>query len=94
MALTLDSVVIRRDGLMSTQLDQDVVILNPARDNYFGMDEVGRRIWELLAVPRRISDLCRVIAQEFRGDIGQITADVLSFLRELIAEDLVHVAKS
>jgi len=78
---------------MSSPLDGDIVVLNPARDNYVGMDEIGRRIWELLAVPRRVSDLCGQAAQEFQGDTRQIETDILTFLNELAAEALVHVAK-
>lgn len=77
---------------MSGPLDRDVVILNPARDNYVGLDEAGRRIWDLLAVPNEVRDLCRQVANEFDGDPGQIAADILAFLNELATEGLVDVA--
>jgi hypothetical protein len=94
MPLTFDSIVVRTGGLMSTPLDRDVVILNPARDNYVGLDEVGRRVWDLLAVPNDVRDLCLQVTREFHGDPRQIAADTLAFLNELAAEGLVHVAKT
>lgn len=78
---------------MSTPLDREVVILNPARDNYVGLDEVGRRVWELLEAPNHVRDLCVRMTKEFRGDPEQIAAEILAFLNELAAEGLLDVAK-
>lgn len=93
MPLNFDSIVLRTGGLMSTPLDDEVVILNPARDNYVSLDEIGRRVWELLAVPNDIRTLCLQVTKEFHGDSRQIETDVLAFLNELAAEGLVDVAK-
>jgi hypothetical protein len=94
MPLTLDSLVVRTGGLMSTALDREVVILNPAGDNYVGLDEVGRRVWDLLATPNSIKDLCLQVMGEFHGDPREIEADILAFLSELAAEGLVDVAQT
>lgn len=91
--LTLDSTVVRTSGLMTTPVDRDFVILNPARDNYVGLDEIGRRIWELLTAPCQVSELCRRVAQEFSGDSKEIATDILAFLNELASEGLIDVAK-
>jgi Coenzyme PQQ synthesis protein D (PqqD) len=94
MPITLDSVVIRTRGLMSTPLEDNIVILNPARDNYVALDEIGRRVWELLAVPSGVGDLCHQVTQEFQGDSTRIGSDILAFLNELAAEGLLYVAKA
>ena len=78
---------------MTTPLDGEVVILNPARDNYVGLDDIGRRVWDLLAVPNRVRSLCLQVTKEFHGDPRQISADILAFLNELAADGLVNVAK-
>jgi len=78
---------------MSTPLDREVVILNPARDNYVGLDEVGKRVWELLAEPTEVRDLCRRVTGEFHGDPERIAAEVVDFLNELAAEGLLAIMK-
>ena len=88
----LDSVVVRTPGKMSAPVNQDIVIFNPAGDNYVGLDEIGRRVWELLVVPVKANDLCARVAREFEGDPNEIAADVLAFVGELAAEGLVNVA--
>jgi len=93
MFLTFESIVVRTDGLMSGSLDDSLVILNPLRDNYVELDEIGRRVWELLESPMAVGQICERIAEEFAGDPGQIADDLLGFLKELMDERLVHVAE-
>jgi hypothetical protein len=92
MPLTPASIVSRTEGLMSTSLGEDLVILNPATDNYIGLDEIGRRVWDLLATPEPVEDLCLRLSREYRGNPQQISADILDFLNEMAAEGLVYVA--
>jgi hypothetical protein len=84
--------IIRAEGLMTTGVDQELVILNITRNSYAGLDDIGRRIWDLLATPRRVDDLCRQLNQEYEASREQVRADVLSFLAEMEREGLVHVA--
>jgi hypothetical protein len=89
--MNLKTKIARAEGLMGTTVDEELVLLNMAHDNYVGLDAIGRRIWELLETPRRIDDLCRQLSEEFEGAPEDIQADVLAFLKELAAEDMVHV---
>ena len=91
MPLGLSSVVTRTGGLMEAAVDQEIVILNMATDHYVGLDEIGRRIWELLEGPRRVDDLCQQLSKEFDAGPDQIAADVLPYLAELEREKLVHI---
>ncbi len=91
MPLTFDSVVKRNAGLLSTQLGEDIIILNPLRDNYIGLDEIGGRVWALLAAPIKVDRLCGDVVQQYQGDRQQIPADLIAFLNELDGEGLLEV---
>lgn len=91
MPIDLFTTVVRTEGLMTAPVDNDLVILNMKGNNYLSLDHIGRRIWELIAVPVTVADLCRQLATEFQGTDEQIAADVLSFLARLEAEGLVRV---
>jgi hypothetical protein len=86
-----DAIVTRNDELMSAPVDQDIVFLNEATDSYVGLDEVGRRVWDLLQRPRRLGELVDRLCAEFDGRREVITADVAAFLRELDAEGMVRI---
>jgi hypothetical protein len=92
--MDLYDIVERNQDVSSARVGSDVVILNLARDDYVALDEVGRRVWELLEDPCRVGDLCAQLAREFAGPAAQIEADVHGFLVELEREDLVRVTRS
>jgi len=91
MPIELTASIVRTRGLTSELVDEDLVILNLAGDNYIGLDEIGRRIWELIETPRRVDELCQQLSQEFNATPEQIAVDVLPFLAELESEKLAHV---
>jgi len=76
---------------MSTRVDSDIYLLNPMRDQYTGLDEIGRRIWDLLEATSRVDELCDWVSQEYRGDPQRITTDLIEFLNELDTEGLLEV---
>jgi hypothetical protein len=58
---------------------------------YYGLDQVGSRIWELVREPIRVSDLRDAIEREYDVDPQQCETDVLAFLRELAFKGLIEV---
>lgn len=91
MSLSSDSVVKRTDGLMSTRVGEEIYVLNPVRDSYTGLDNIGRRIWDLLEATTRIDNLRDRMVQEYEGDPQQIATDVMEFLNNLHTEGLLEV---
>jgi hypothetical protein len=93
MTLTADSILARNKGALSTPLDGDLIVLNPLRDSYVCLDNIGRYVWELLAEPRAVRELCDELAARYSGDRERIVADAMRFLNELMVEELVVEAE-
>ena len=91
MTITPSVQVARRAGLMTAQVDQDLVVLSLASNSYLALDPIGRRIWELIETPHRVDDLSGQLSREFAGPLEQIQADVIKFLSELERERLLDV---
>jgi hypothetical protein len=91
MPIELSTRIVRVEDLMTAPADRDLVILNLVGNNYVALNDVGRRIWELLQAPRRVDELCQQLSREFGAVPEQIAADVLPFLNELQSEHLLHV---
>jgi hypothetical protein len=89
MPLEISTLVARFPDLMSTPVDKEIVILSLASNHYVGLDQIGRRVWELLEEPKRVEELCRQLTREFDATEEQIAGDVLPFLRQLESEGLV-----
>jgi hypothetical protein len=87
------TIVVRTAGLLSAPVDDEIVILNPGRDNYVGLDAVGRAVWDLIEQPREVAELCRKLSQDFDAPPEQVAADVLPFLAELTGEGIARVVE-
>lgn len=86
-----NTTAVRTDGLQSTTVDDDLVVLNLRTNNYISIDRVGRRVWELLEKPTRVGDLIAALAEEFEADPSIVEADVTAFLGELDDEGMVKL---
>ena len=82
-------VVCRRDGLIETDVDDEVMALSIMQGTCYGMNRVGSRIWKLLAKPVRIDDLCATLLAQYRVDPEVCERQVLDLLEELRAEGLI-----
>ena len=92
--MKLESVIVRNDELLSAPVDREIVFLNTGIDSYVALDEIGRRIWELLEQPRPIAELVSELETEYSGSPDTIASDVIAFLEELEGDGMVRVVAS
>ena len=83
------TVVATRDQL-SSQLDGEAVILHLPGGTYYGLDEVGARVWALVQEPRRVGDVCRTLLAEYDVDAARCERAVLALLKELARAGLIE----
>ena len=89
MRFNSSSCVVASDEQVSTSLGAETVILGMEDGVYYGLDAVGARVWELLASPRLVAELVRVIVGEFDVTPEQCERDVLALLDDLSERRLV-----
>jgi hypothetical protein len=88
--LGYSSVVVAKDQV-SSDLAGEAVILNLKSGKYYGLDEVGSRIWNLIQEPRTLNDIRNVILEEYEVEPEHCERDLLILLQELAAEGLIEV---
>jgi Coenzyme PQQ synthesis protein D (PqqD) len=76
----------RKGDWLSAQVGDELVMMSAERGNYIGLTEVGARIWELIAQPVELDDLCARLEQEFDVSPEACRAEVRAFLDELAAQ--------
>ena len=89
-SLSTTSVVARCDGFIDSEIDGEIVALSIEHGTCYGLNQVGSRIWELIARPARIGDLCATLLTEYRVDPDVCERQVLDLLEELRAEGLIR----
>lgn len=82
--MTPDTKIAVSDDVVSREVGGEAVLLNLASGEYFGLDEVGTRIWELLSdQARSLEELSVTIADEYDAPLNLIEADILALAGEL-----------
>jgi len=67
------------------------ILLNPESGQYYTLDEVGARVWDLCDGSRQVADLVSAIHAEFDAPIAAIEADIVELLNDLARDELVAV---
>jgi len=79
----------RRDDVLAQEAGDTVILLTPDSGEYFTLNEVGGRIWELADGSRSVADIAGVLAAEYEAPADEIGADALEVLGELADARLV-----
>ena len=58
---------------------------------YYGLNEVGARIWSLIETPTSVADICRTLRAEFRVGEEVCLREVVALLNELDSRSLLDV---
>lgn len=90
--LSESTVVVATDCCLSTTIDGEAVILHTDDGTYYGFNDVGTYIWELLQQPHTVQDVCRAVAEEYDVTHERCRADVHELVSELLEYDLVQIA--
>lgn len=76
------------------RVDDGAVLFSPATELYFGLNEVGAKVWQLLPpASTDLEEICRRLAEDYPTvGVEVLRADVTELLDQLIAEGLVAPA--
>lgn len=75
--------------VMARQVGDETVILDLVSGLYFGLDEVGSRVWELLSAGRTVSAICETLQNEYDVSADLLAADVEKLVTELRGRGLI-----
>lgn len=85
------SIVAAARDQVSSDLGEEVAILNLDAGMYYGLGEVGSRIWELVQEPGVVRVIQSTIVEEYEVEPARAERDVLALLQQLVDEGLVEV---
>lgn len=88
----MDSWVKVGQELAACELDGEIVILGLDGNQYYSLDDVGARVWELLAESRPVASIRDLVVQEYETTAEVCGQDLLVLLGELQAAKLIEVS--
>ena len=79
------------DHIMMRELDGEAVLLNVDTETYFGLDEVGTRMWRLLADTGSFTDTRAALLEEFEVEASVLDQDLNRIIGEMVNRGLLVV---
>ncbi len=91
MALSPDTLIRRTPGAVSRLVGGETIVLDFTSRRFFTLDEVGGRIWELIAEKGTLQEILKSIVAEFDVEPERTREDLEQLLAELEARGLVGI---
>ena len=91
--LNKNSVVKKSPGTASRIIDGESVIVLPEEGMVRVLNEVGSFIWEAIDGKKKLSEISRVLTQEFKVSEEQTLLDVREFTADLMVKKMIVEVK-
>lgn len=77
---------------VSCDLEGESVILSLSSGTYFGLNEVGARIWDILQKPCTYEEIVAFIGEQYAVDQVQLESDLDRLLEDMLRAKLIEVS--
>jgi hypothetical protein len=92
LKISSTAIITSAQNQLSSELADEAVILNVDSGVYYGLNEVGARIWELVQKPCSFSELHRILIEEYDVPSDACKQDLTKILLDLERANLVEVS--
>lgn len=92
MMILENAVVVVANDLTSADLGGEAVILDVNNGQYYGLNEVGAQILELIKEPTSVGVVVDALLEKYDANAEQLKEDVFSFLQALEDRGLIYIS--
>ena len=86
--------VVAAGDLLASAFGAELVILNLKDSVYYGLEDVGVRIWSLLKRPVTVAAIRDALVAEYDVEPDRCERDVRALLRDLASRGLIEIRES
>ena len=80
------------DTIFAQEVDGEMVLLDMASENYFGLDAVGSDIWQSLQEGKTLQETNDALIEMYDVSPEQLKKDIVEFVQKLVDAGLVQVS--
>ena len=89
--IDLNSIVSHREDIDTTDLDGEKVMMDLEKGQYFALNSVASRIWEVIESPISVNKVVETLLEEYEVEREECEKSVLEFIKGLEDASLVSV---
>ena len=86
------SSIVATKNQVSSDLGGEAVILDLKSGVYYGLNNVGTRVWNLLQEPKTLNEIKNAILEEYEVEPNCCQYELLELCQELLAAGLIEVS--
>lgn len=87
---SLDRKVAADKRLLASEVRGEAVILDVQSGTYYGLDEVGTRIWQLVQQPISLGNILETLLSEYEVEPDRCERDLCRYIDDLVGKGLIH----
>ena len=87
--INLNSSPKRKDQVIAQKAANDFLLFDMDSGNYYSLNEVGSRIWELCDGRQTVAQVVAILAAEYDAPAEDLQADALQLLEQLRSGKLI-----
>lgn len=76
-------------AVIADVIDGEAVIMNLERGSYYGLDQIGADIWQMILAGRTFDEIATTIAQHFDIEHERVASDINALAAQMIEEKLI-----
>jgi hypothetical protein len=89
---TPETKIKRLENTIASPMEDELVMMSMENNSYYGLNSVGRKIWELLESEQTLESLCAKLIEKYDIDLDICRKDVSQLIVKLEQVGLVTVA--
>lgn len=78
--------------VLSSSIDDEVVMMSSEKGMYYNLNPIGSRIWELLETPQTVESLCVQLMEEYDVDEATCKQETEEFIQSLTDRGLIQTS--
>lgn len=78
------------EHVLIRELEGESVLVNLETEHYFGLDDVGTRIWTLLTTEESVQAAFDQLLEEYEVSPDALRTDITALIKDLMSEGLLE----
>jgi hypothetical protein len=88
--ISFDQQYVVSKNVLVREVDGEAVLLNVDSERYFGLDDVGTRVWAALTAGSSVQAAFDTLLQEYDVDANTLRDDLTTLLEQLVNHGLIE----
>lgn len=93
MQINPEGTIQRSEEIISSEVENELVMMSLKNGKYYGMDSIGKDIWKLTEQPVKVKEVYNQLQKEYEIDQETCEKDVNAFLTQLKEQELISIGE-